>query len=448
MRMIKYCKMEKEKMKKFSKSIARVLIIAALVVCMSFAMPSMDAFALDLADMTVGVDAGSIRVFYSDSLSACTYSSGSLSPGLSLSYIPNDGVYLKGTPAAEGKYSASYTVTTANGVETLTINFTVRTASESTPESEYLPVTTPAPTKTPQVAGTAPKITKHPTGETVEVGAAAKFIARADNATKFTWRIVSKDTTCTYKATEAEYYFPGLQVSGADTDTLILSNIPASMDSWSVECMFQNENGNSFTTGAIITVIKNQPEATPVPTKAPAADNNTGNTQNSETAEPGTVISDGGKPANITTQPKGAQVEKGETVTLKVYATSPNNGEISYQWFSASVDDVKAALPIKDANGAEYVVSPTEDVVYYWARVWNTKEGVSSETYTQSAAVSLIPEATPTPAPTPTPVVEDEGFDPLSGNMQLLLFGVIGLLALAALIGVVIYLRIEAKRED
>ena len=70
-------------MMKINRPIARILIIAALVVCMSFAMPTMDAFALDLADMTVGVDAGSIRVFYSDSLSACTvyrFRSGDRSP--------------------------------------------------------------------------------------------------------------------------------------------------------------------------------------------------------------------------------------------------------------------------------------------------------------------------------------------------------------------------------
>ena len=437
-------------MMKRTKPIARILMIAALVICMSFAMPSVDAYALDLADMTVGVDAGSIRVFYSDSLSACTYSSGSLSPGLSLSYIPNDGVYLKGTPSAEGSYSASYTVTTANGVETLTLNFTVRSASDSIPEDNYLPVSTPSPTKTPQPAGTAPKITKHPTGETVEVGDAAKFIARADNATKFTWRIVSKDTTCTYKATEAEYYFPGLVVSGEDTDTLILSNIPASMDSWSVECMFQNDYGNSFTNGAIITVIKNEPAPTPPPTKAPVADNS-GNEDSDDEEDADEVISTtgSGKTANITTQPKSAQVEKGETVTLSVYATSPNNGDVSYQWYSASVNDVNAALPIGGATEEKYTVTPTADTVYYWAAVWNTKEGVRSDAvFTEAAAVSLIPEATPTPSPTPTPAPVNDGSNFLSGNIQLILFGVIGLLALAALIGVVIYLRIESKRED
>ena len=438
------------KMMKIHRPIARILIIAVLVICMSFAMPSMDAFALELADMTVGVDAGSIRVFYSDSLSACTYSSGSLSPGLSLSYIPNDGVYLKGTPSAAGTYSASYNVTTASGVETLTLNFTVRSASSNVPEDEYLPVTTPTPTKTPQPAGTAPKITKHPTGETVEVGDAAKFIARADNATKFTWRIVSKDPTCTYKATEAEYYFPGLEVSGENTDTLILSSIPASMDSWSVECMFQNDYGNSFTNGAIITVIKNQPAATPAPTKAPAANNQPDSKPEADTQPEEEISTSGsGKTANITTQPRGAQVEKGETVTLQAYATSPNNGDVSYQWYSAPVNDVNAALPIGGATGEEYTVTPTADVVYYWAAVWNTKEGVRSDAvFTQSAAVSLIPEATPTPAPTPVPSPVDDGSDFLSGNIQLILFGVIGLLALAALIGVVIYLRIEAKRDD
>lgn len=438
------------KMTKIKKPIAKILIIAALVICMSFAMPTMDAFALNLADMTVGVDAGTIRVYYSDSLSSCTYSSGSLSPGLSLSYIPNDGVYLKGTPTAEGSYSASYTVTTANGVETLTLNFNVRSASFNVPESEYLPVSTPSPTKAPQPAGTAPKITKHPTGETVEVGGAAKFIARADNAAKFTWRIVSKDTTCTYKATEAEYYFPGLVVSGEDTDTLILSSIPASMDSWSVECMFQNAYGNSFTNGAIITVVKNEPAPTPVPTKAPVQDsNNNGNTN----TQPDEIIptTGSGKTANITTQPKSAQVEKGQTVTLSAYATSPNNGDVSYQWYSAPVNDINAALPIGGATEEKYTVTPTEDTVYYWAAVWNTKEGVRSDAvFTQSAAVSLVPEPTPVPTPTPTPAPtpSNDGSGFLSGNMQLVLFGVIGLLALAALIGVVIYLRIESKRED
>ena len=221
------------------------------------------------------------------------------------------------------------------------------------------------------------------------------------------------------------------------------------MDSWSVECMFQNEHGNSFTNGAIITVIKEEPKATPAPTKAPAANNN--NTQPEKEPEATEEISTtgSGKTANITTQPKGAQVEKGETVTLKAYATSPNNGDVSYQWYSASVNDVNAALPIGGATEEEYTATPTEDVVYYWAAIWNTKEGVRSDAvFTDSAAVSLIPEATPTPAPTPVPTPADDGSDFLSGNIQLILFGVIGLLALAALIGVVIYLRIEAKRED
>ena len=62
----------------------------------------------------------------------------------------------------------------------------------------------------------------------------------------------------------------------------------------------------------------------------------------------------------------------------------------------------------------------------------------------------LIPEATPTPVPTVVPTAEpvNNDSDFLGGNFQLILFAAIGLLALAALIGVVIYLRIESKRED
>ena len=439
-------------MKKYSKALSKILLIAVLVVCMSFAMPAMDAYALNLADMTVGYDVGSIRVYYSDSLSSCVYSSGSLSPGLSLSYIPNDGVYLKGTPTGTGSYSATYTVTTAYGVESLTLNFRVVPASSNIQGDAYLPVTTPTPSGTSQAAGSLPKITKHPTGETVEVGGTAKFIARADNATSHTWRLVSADTTCTYKASEGEYYFPGLKVSGTESEKLVLSNIPESLSGWCVECRFDNPNGASYSNGARITVVKNEtvatPAPTPVPTQAPASNADAAQPDNNAPAADD-ISSGSGKTANITSQPQGAQVEKGKTVTLKTYATSPNNGEVSYQWYSASVNDVNAALPIGGATEPEYTVTPTEDVVYYWAAVWNTKEGVrSAAILTNAAAVSLIPEATPTPAPTPVPTPVDDGSGFLSGNIQLILFGVIGLLALAALIGVVVYLRIEAKRED
>lgn len=435
----------------------KVFLALALVFCMSFALPGLEAFAVTVGDLTVNVDVGSITLYQSDDIKECNLTGqGSIPPGMTLNYRPNTNVTLKGTPTAVGTYNFGCIITKNDGsTDTFEAVVYVVEAANAPSEDEYLAGgqggTASKPAATAKPAQTAPKITKHPTGETVEVGGAAKFIARAENASKFTWRIVSKDTTCTYKATEAEYYFPGLKVSGTDTDTLILSNIPASMSTWSVECMFQNDYGNSFTNGAIITVqgaapaATAKPAATPAPTQAPAA-----NSGNSGTADPADTPADPNtKKANLTTQPKSTQAEKGEKVTLNVYATSPDNGDISYQWYSAPVNDRNAALPISGATGESYEVTPTAEAAYYWAAAWNTKEGKRSEpVYTEAAEVMIKPEPTPTPAPTPVPTPVDEGGDFLAGNFQLILFAGIGLLALAALIGVVVYLRIESKRED
>ncbi len=459
------------------RNISKIILIAALVVCMSAALPGLDAFAVTVGDLTVGVNPGTIVVYESGDIKDCNLTAGSVPPGMTLNYRPNTNVNLQGTPDTAGTYSFSCVVGRADGGSyAFDVSvYVVNAVDVEISEDDYLAggisggnTNTDTNTTNKAPAKTAPKITKHPTGETVEAGGAAKFIARAENASKFTWRIVSKDTTCTYKATEAEYYFPGLEVSGTDTDTLILSNIPASMSTWSVECMFQNDYGNSFTNGAIITVKSNAPAptATPKPTQAPAtkpADSSTGknNGSNASTGSNNNANASGNnsantaadpntKPANFTTQPMSTKVKKGNTVTLNVYATSPDNGEISYQWYSAPVNDRSAALPISGATGESYEVTPTEQAVYYWAAAWNTKEGKRSEAvYTNAAEVMIIPEATPTPAPTPVPTAppaEDGGF--LGGNFQLILFAAIGLFALAALVGVVIYLRIESKRED
>ncbi len=449
------------------RNISKIFLIAALVICMSVAMPGLDAFAVTVGDLTVGVNAGTIVLYESGDITNCSLGDGStIPPGMTLHYRPDTNVNLQGTPSTSGTYSFNCIVTKADGsTESVDVSvYVVEPANVDVTEDEYLAggqsgstgnTNTNKNNTTTAPAKTAPKITKHPTGETVEVGGTAKFVARAENHSKFTWRIVSKDTTCTYKATEAEYYFPGLEVSGTDTETLVLSNIPASMDTWSVECMFTNDYGNSFSNGAIITVKSNAPAPTaaPKPTVAPTAkpaDSNTGSAAPAPTDPANSAADPNTKTANITTQPKSTQAEKGKTVTLSVYATSPDNGDISYQWYSAPVNDRAAALPISGATGESYEVSPTEEAVYYWAAAWNTKEGKRSEAvFTNAAEVMLIPEATPTPAPTPVPTAEPtEGSDFLGGNFQLILFAAIGLLALAALIGVVIYLRIESKRED
>ena len=428
------------------KSVTKVLLIMALVICISVAMPGLDAFAVTVGDLTVGVDVGRITIFQSETLASCVFKSGTLPPGLELTYSESGGVYLKNSPTTAGTYNFVCTVTTADGQQDVEAIVYVVAAADKVENSGdiYLPVATTQPTASP--AKTAPKITKHPTGETVEVGDTAKFVARAENSTKHTWRLVSADTTCTYKATEASYYFPGLEVSGTDSETLVLKNIPSSLDGWCVECKFENEYGASYSNGARVLVNGAKPTATPAPSAKPADKHTQSDAEAQTTAAPTDPTI---KTANITTQPKSAMLNKGETVTLYAYATSPNNGDISYQWYSAPVNDRNAALPISGATEESYTVTPTKEPAYYWAAAWNTWEGKRSEAvFTQAAEVMLIPEATPTPVPTAAPTPVDDGGDFLGGNFQLILFAAIGLLALAALIGVVIYLRVESKRDE
>ena len=115
-----------------------------------------------------------------------------------------------------------------------------------------------------------PAVEKDPAPEAVNEWESAVFIARAYNATAFTWRIVSPDGTTLYDAAAAPEYFPGLRVQGADTDTLTLLDIPSSLDGWQVECLFTDNSGEkALSERALLTVYPVGPTAVPDPTSTP-----------------------------------------------------------------------------------------------------------------------------------------------------------------------------------
>ena len=112
-----------------------------------------------------------------------------------------------------------------------------------------------------------PAVEKDPAPEAVNEWESAVFIARAYNATAFTWRIVSPDGTTLYDAVAAPEYFPGLRVQGADTDTLTLLDIPSSLDGWQVECLFTDNSGEkALSERASLTVYPVGPTVAPDPT--------------------------------------------------------------------------------------------------------------------------------------------------------------------------------------
>ena len=94
-----------------------------------------------------------------------------------------------------------------------------------------------------------PAVEKPPSPEAVNEWESAVFIARANGAALFVWRIVSSDGTALYDAAAAPEYFPGLRVQGADTDTLTLLDIPSSLNGWQVECLFTDDAGEKALSG-------------------------------------------------------------------------------------------------------------------------------------------------------------------------------------------------------
>ena len=424
----------------------KLLLSLTLVLCVALALPGLSAGADYVNSFEAGTDIGSIQVF-SSNLVIKSYEkyAGSLPAGLSLSW-DDYGIYMAGTPTTAGNYSSSYNVVTENGTYSFIINISITGGT--------------TPTEAP-VTGEPPHITKHPTGETVEPGGSAQFVARADDATKITWRLVSKDTTVTYNAADGSDYFPGLSVDGLGTERLTLENIPSSLNEWCVEAKFENGYGASYSNGARITVkAANTNTNNNNSTKNNNTNNNSTNNNNtnnnsnhgSDNQNTGTDLGNDGltaKTPNINMTPQSTRLKKGETCTLTVQATSPNNGELSYQWYSTNVNNRGMATPIEGATEASYTPTITEGTMYYCVAVMNTREGVTSEpVYTDLVEVSFEPEATPTPVPTATPTrtSSDNGSYDRGNNTQLIFFGIVGFLALAALVGVVVYLRIDSKR--
>lgn len=127
------------------------------------------------------------------------------------------------------------------------------TPSEA-PAGTAAPTDAPAETTPPYAPASAPTITKSPTGETVDAGGSALFIATSGDATRAIWHFVSPDRSQDIEYTEAAQAFSGLEVINGDSDSLALRNIPESLNGWSVYCRFSNAIGSSDTDRAVITV--------------------------------------------------------------------------------------------------------------------------------------------------------------------------------------------------
>lgn len=442
------------------------LLSMALVLCLMMALFSLGAYAANAnVSCTLNQDMGSVAVYKGTSnIQSCSYN-GSIPSGLQLSYIGAD-IYLAGTPTAAGTYNAEISMQTEGGAVSFGLTVTVTEAST--------PVQTAAPIQNNQ----KPVITKNPTGETVEVGGTAQFVARADGATSFVWRIVSADTTNTVTASEAPYYF-GVSVSGQDTERLTLSNIPKSMDGWAIECKFTNAAGSSYTTGAILTVTggssssgssnsntnNNSNNSSSGNTNSGTNTGSNTNTNNNTNSNTGTNTGTNGDAAtnadletpSIVTQPKAAQLQPGERTTLSVVANTPASGVLTYQWYVSDTNNMSDAKPIDGANSANYTPTQTEGTKYYCVGVWVSKDGEKSDT-TRSQLVEVsyesdlapLTSSSPSPSAGPTDNADSDssnGSYDRGSSSTLIFYIVVAGLALLAVGGILVYLVIVNSRK-
>ena len=208
-------------------------------------------------------------------------------------------------------------------------------------EATASPSPSPDPQKKP-----APEVTKDPYGETVEEGGSCLFIARANNTKTYLWRFVSPSGSMVYDYNKLGNMFPGLSVSGGNTETLTLSRIPHELDGWKVECYFSGDGGHATSGRAAIKVL-----------------------------EASSTLS-------IITQPMGGSmpIDSAEDFQLTVQASS-SGGRLSYQWYSAATNSAAAMRLISGATESAYTPPREEGTRYYRVSIVVNNNGVSSEPF-------------------------------------------------------------------
>ena len=136
---------------------------------------------------------------------------------------------------------------------TLTLSWTQMEA-QPTPQPMVTPQSNAQPQFTAQPQASGPvSITKNPTSESLTVGGKAWFIAHANNATSLTWLLTSPQGQ-SYTVEQAMAANPGLQIQVLPEDTLGVSNVPASVNGWSVQARFDGPGGSAVTAPAMIYV--------------------------------------------------------------------------------------------------------------------------------------------------------------------------------------------------
>ena len=229
------------------KMAARFLCLAlVLVSLLCWGMP-ISVQAVEYLEFTGTVgESATFRVFNTNQdIVENTEHTGNVS-GMKLS-IPSDGVVeLTGTPTQTGYYRLDITVYGQRSEYYVQVEVTINPAKEETGDG-------------------TPKVTKHPTSETIVEGQSVVFIAKADNTRQYQWELVNADGN-TIPCSDLPSALG--KVSGANSEKLTISNVSLSLDGSHIRCRFVGAEESVYSNYAELAVTAKE-DAKPVITKHP-----------------------------------------------------------------------------------------------------------------------------------------------------------------------------------
>ena len=314
----------------------------------------------------------------------------------------------------------------------------------SSPTNPTTPPTNPPtnPPTTPPVTSSMPVVTKHPTSENVREGGYAEFVARADSCLDIIWHLQNPGGSIDVLAEKAPNRFPGLVVTGLNSERLGLDHIPKELNEWRVRAEFVGQGGNVWSDPAVISVM------------------------NQELTAP-----------TIQQQPASANLKPTEGTTLQISAlSSERNTTLTYQWYKNTINSNVGGKAILGATTASFTPDYVPGTTYYYCAVRCTNGSeISAATKTTCAAVTYITtqgqESTaPTQAATPTATVSptastltpwgeatatEETLPTVipdaptrSNNLLLVVVGMIILIAILGIVATVIILKLYGDRQE
>lgn len=205
-----------------------------------------------------------------------------------------------------------------------------------------------------------PVVTKHPSGENVRENGYAEFVARADNCLDIIWHLQNPGGSIDVLAAKAPEQFPGLVVSGLNSQRLGLNNIPKALNEWRVRAEFVGRDGNVWSDPAIINVMSQ------------------------ELAAP-----------TIRRQPASANLKATEGTTLQVEAAaSDGSAKLTYQWYKNTINSNVGGKAILGATNPNFNPDYIPGTTYYYCAVRSTSGNeISVATKTTCAAVTYVTTA-------------------------------------------------------